>query len=262
MNEQVIVPGKRLGKAPKKHDPRTLRLANYVGALPTLIPKARRTTSWGRKTQVWPMLRNDEVGDCTIVSALHMQQAWRDNVGTDPDYVVTDEMALEGYMRICGYDPAVPDTDQGGVVLDVLSAWRREGIGGRKMDAFASVDRQRHNLVKLAVDWFGGLYIGAGLPVAAMEQKLWDVQDAHLLGDAEPFSWGGHAMNVVAYDDHVLSVVTWGARQKMTWRWWDAYVDEAYCIISCGDWLNEHGASPRGLNLDELMADLKLVTKR
>jgi len=250
----------KLGKLEKKQDPRTLRLADYLAALPSQLPKPRRTTSWARKTQHWPMLMNDAIGDCTIASTLHMQQTWRDNIGIHADYVVTDAQALEAYSRICGYD-GTDATDFGGVEIDVLNAWRKDGIGGRKIDAFVSVDRQRHNLVKMALDWFGGIYIGIGLPESAQDQvgKVWDKTDGGVSG--QPYSWGGHAVNIVGYNDKTLTCVTWGAKQRMTWAFWDYYVDEAYAVISRGDWMNEQGATPRGLNLDQLMSDLKLVTK-
>jgi hypothetical protein len=262
--EAVVIPDRRLGKLARKIDPRTLRLANYVGALPTEIPKPHRTVSWARRTQTWPMLLNDRIGDCTIVSALHMQQAWCDNIGKDPDLIVRDDQALEAYKRICGYD-GTPQSDNGGYELDVLNAWRTDGIAGRKITAFASVDRQRRNLVKLAIDWFGGLYIGAGLPINVQDAKVWEVQETasgKLVGDAEPWSWGGHAMNIVQYNDNYLMMITWAEKLKMTWHWFETYVDEAYCIIS-DDFMDQvTGQTPRGLNLDQLFIDLKVVTKK
>ena len=75
---------------------------------------------------------------------------------------------------------------------------------------------------------------------------------------ARPGSWGGHAVNVVAYDDRTLTVVTWGRLQEMTWAFWERYVDESYAIIS-PDFLDA-GKAPNGFDLAALRRDLALVT--
>ncbi len=252
-----LIPGKRLGKLPKKHDPRTLRLASYVAR--KALPKPKASVDWGKKTQTWPMLLNDSLGDCTCAAALHMEQAWRDNIGGQLS--VTDAEALEAYERVCAYNPADPNSDTGGIELNVLNAWRNQGIGGRKIKAFVEVHQVTNDLVKLAVEWFGGLYIGVALPLAAQNQDVWAVVGrlGGLSGENAPGSWGGHAICIVAYDEHSLTCITWGARKKMTWHWFNSYCDESYAIIS-DDWLNSLGKNPSGLNLATLTDDLKVVT--
>jgi hypothetical protein len=251
---------RKLGKLPKKTDPRTLRLANYIGILPSDIPKPKPKVNYGSLTDNWEMLLNDQLGDCTIAGALHLQQAQKDFSSKAKDaLVVTDAEVLDGYERICGYDPNNSNTDKGGVLLDVLNAWRKDGIGSHKIDAFATVDRQRHDLVKLACDWFGGLYIGVGLPLSAQDQKVWKVVKGV---NAQPYSWGGHCVCVIGYTSKFLTCITWGAPLKMTWDFWDTYIDESYCVVSQTDWLDATGATPEGLKLDQLMADLNTVTSK
>jgi hypothetical protein len=255
-SRSIVLPGKRLGKLPKKLDPRTLRLANYIPQMAGQVPKPKAKVDYSKAVASWGMLRNDELGDCTIAGVLHMQLCWNDNVGRTT-FAVTDAEALEFYEQVCGYNPKDPNSDQGGIELDVLNFWQSKGIAGHKITAFATVDRQRHDLVKLAIDWFGGIYIGVSLPLAAQNQKIWHPTKGP---NAEPGSWGGHAIPIVAYDRTHLTCVTWGSLQKMTWGWFAEYCDEAYCAISEQDWLDATGKTPQGLDLVTLTSDLKTIT--
>lgn len=96
---------------------------------------------------------------------------------------------------------------------------------------WAHVEVRLHRHVEQAAAIFGGVYIGIALPLSAQRQtgpgKTWDV----LLQDGAPGSWGGHAVNVVQYDPEGLTVVTWGFLQRMTWRFWSTYVDEAWAVL-------------------------------
>ena len=74
-----------------------------------------------------------------------------------------------------------------------------------------------------------------------------------------PGSWGGHAVDVVGYDEAGLTVVTWGALKRMTWAFWGRYGDEAWCVLS-PDFLAD-GRSPQGFDLEALQRDLALVTE-
>ena len=105
--------------------------------------------------------------------------------------------------------------------------------------------------------FFGGLYAGVALPVSAQRQTgwTWDVTSA----TPKDFgSWGGHAIPIVAYDSAGLTCVTWGTLQKMTWAFWDAYVDEAYACLT-PDWIAADGKAPSGFDLASLQADLSLI---
>jgi hypothetical protein len=49
--------------------------------------------------------------------------------------------------------------------------------------------------------------------------------------------------------------VTWGALQKMTWSFWEAYCEEAYAILS-KDYLTGK-KTPQGFSTQQLQADLQ-----
>ena len=248
----------KLGRGPVVKDARTLQLLRY---LTTALPSPPPLYSLATVVRAWPMYGNDRLGDCTIAAIGHMIEAWTAALGKVRR--LTEATVLRFYWRT-GTPPsstgrAGGPTDDGRVELEVLKAWRSKGIGGHKILAFTALDVADHTLVKVGAWMFGGLYIGLALPVTAQTQPVWDVVGDGKTGPAAPGSWGGHAVDVVAYDEQGLTVVTWGALVRMTWAFWDAYVDEAYAIVS-RDFLTAKGETPEGFDLQALLADLKQVT--
>lgn len=255
----------RLGKLAPRHDAKTLQFADYV--IPALLPPSPPRVDWTRAVPAWGMLANDRVGCCTVAAAAHMEMCWADNAGVPngTPSVVSDADVLAAYSAITGYKPDDPSTDNGAVELDVLNHWRTVGIAGRKLGAFVALELRNHEHVKLAVDVLGGCYIGLAMPEAFQRQVTWSVPAygprPGPRGDGTRGSWGGHAVNVVAYDAHGLTVITWGATQAMTWNAWDTYCDEAWGLLS-PEWIGLGGHSPTGLDLVALRADLAALGKR
>ena len=245
------IAAQKLGKLPVRTDVRTLALARYLdrAVLPTPPAAFDETTN----VPDWPMYANDRVGDCTIAAAAHMVEAW---TGTHGDPVeIAEPDVLDAFDKVKITDPFTGEA--GAVVLDVLKLWREPGIGGHRIGAFARLAAHDHDLVRTAAWLFGGLYLGVQLPETAQQQDMWD-WTGQLNGPARPGSWGGHAVDVVRYDESTLTVVTWGALKGLTWSFWDRYVDEAYCILS-QDFLDGDRA-PNGFDLEALKADLALIT--
>lgn len=239
-----------LGKLPPAHDVRTLQLAKYISEA---LPPAPESKAWSKPVKSWPMYLNDKIGDCAIAGPAHMIQAWSANASKI--VTLTDEQVLQGYKDIGKYNPENPNTDGGCIMLDVMKAWRKTGIGGRKIEAFASVSPRSTLYVKDSIYLFGGLNTGFALPVTAQNQTVWDVvPGAARLTDAQPNSWGGHCVNIVDYDARSLTCVTWGKLKKMTWGFFKNYCDEAYAIIS-QDFLSA-GKAPNGFDIAALQKDL------
>jgi hypothetical protein len=75
------LPPVQLGKLEPKRDPRTLRLATY-------LPDDYRppVSHWDLRMPLngWGMMKNDEIGDCTIATVGHMIQAWTSNDAPAP----------------------------------------------------------------------------------------------------------------------------------------------------------------------------------
>jgi hypothetical protein len=249
----------KLGKASPRHDPRTLQFANYLR--PAELPPPPASVDYGKAvTRPWGMMHNDTVGDCTCAAAGHLIMEWNANV--ERNVTPSDDDVIAAYAAITGYDPSTGSGDNGAVETDVLNYWRKTGIAGHQIMAYAALEPSNTQHVRDAVDLFGGCYIGLALPVSAQQQDVWSVPPGGTSGDGAPGSWGGHAVPVVAYDNHGLTVITWGATKAMTWEFWSAYCDEAYAVLS-EDFLSAgtNGAptAPNGFDLTALEADLKAV---
>jgi len=234
----------KLGKLAARFDHRTLRLAKYLS--PDLAPPPT-AVDWTNGITSWGWLKNDMLGDCTIAAVAHAIQVWTANAGAE--YAATDQVTVEYYSKWDGYNPADPNTDQGGEELTVLNDWRQQGFDSHSLTAFADPQPQNDLHIKQAIALFGGVYIGMQLPNSAQGQvgSLWDVVPE------EGGVWGGHAVYVPAYDDTGLTCITWGALQKMTWAFWSRYTDEAHCLLS-PDW-----PIPAGFDASGLLADLQVV---
>ena len=248
----TTIPALKLGKLPVRTDVRTLSLASYVD--PQTLPAPPATFAETAKVSDWPMYANDRIGDCTTAAAGHMIEAWT-AAARGQAVEISEQSVLDAFDHVKLVDPQTGEA--GAVELDVLRYWRTSGIGGHTIGAFARVAVHTHQLVRAGAWLFGGLYIGLQLPLTAQAQEVWDWTGS-LSGDALPGSWGGHAVDVVAYDATALTVVTWGRLKQMTWSFWDRYCDEAYSILS-QDFLDA-GRAPNGFDLAALRADLALVT--
>lgn len=243
----------KCGKKTARHDKRALMLTNYLQPHLPLAPPAQ---AWDVGVDSWPMYLNDQIGDCTCAAAGHMIQAWTTS-GQHHDVKISESDVKNAYKAVGGYVEGDETTDNGAIELDVLKYWRKTGIGGHKIGAFVSVNPKNDALVKDAIWLTGGLYIGLSLPESAQSQKVWDVPPGGAHDHGAPGSWGGHAVNIVAYSPRGLTAITWGAPQFMTWNFMHTYCDEAYAILS-QDFLS-HDKAPNGFDSKQLLADLALL---
>ncbi len=242
---------RKLGRKAIKTDSRTLKLGKYLTpALPAPPPSA----DWTKGITSWGMMLNDTLGDCTIAGCGHAVQVWTANTGSE--VTVPDATIKKYYEKWDGYVPGKPSTDSGGIELDVLNDWKKQGFARRKLMAFADPKPANLTEVRQSIALFGGVYIGLSMPITAQKQKVWDVVP-NGGADAEPGSWGGHCVFVAAYDANGFTCVTWGALQTMTVAFWNKYCDEAHTLLSA-DWISAKG-SPSGFNQAQLLADLQAI---
>jgi len=242
---------KKLGRLPNDPSKPRLLFAKYTEEKPTYPDRVDYISDI-----TYPMYLNDKIGDCTIAGAAHMIQAIS-KYGQGVIQTLTDDDVVSAYEANTGYDPSTGANDDGAVMQDVLNYWRKTGIGGHNILAFAEVDVNNTDEIRNALSTFGALYIGINFPDSAMEQfdsgKPWDVQDGANLD-------GGHAIHGGFYDvNGNYKVTTWGAIQEMTPAFWNEYVEEAWVVIT-PEWLNAAGTSPSGLNLNQLGEDLAELT--
>lgn len=248
----------KLGRipSPPEERARNLLLADYFEALPEPPPKV----DYAPLVTDWPMFGNDALGDCTAAGAGHLEELWSAEVDGHA-FVVSDDDVVRFY-ELQGYNPADPSTDRGADMLSVLRSWRRTGIGGRKILAFAEVEASSQAEVRTALWLFSGLYVGVDLPQSAIDQfqagRPWTVEyeDGGIAG--------GHCVPAVAYDEFGVTFVTWGRLQRAGWDWWRTYVmgQETYVCIPADDQRLGARALPNGFNLSQLRADLARLGNR
>jgi hypothetical protein len=241
----------KLGRKAIKTDSRTLALGNYLtSALPPPPPAA----DWTKGNTSWGMMLNDNLGDCTIAGAAHAVQVWTANVGE----IVTlpDDTVQSYYQQWDGYVPGETNTDNGGVELDVLNDWQKNGFAGHTLSAFADPKAANLDEIRQSIHLFGGVYIGLALPLTAQTQDVWDV--VRLGGaKAKPGSWGGHCVFVPKYDEKTFTCITWGELKTMTVAFWNKYCDEAHTLFGL-NWMTDKG-SPGGFDQAQLQTDLKSI---
>jgi hypothetical protein len=251
----------KLGKHDPRHDARTLRLSAYATDL-----AAPPSVHWAAPS--YGMFGNDRAGDCVQAGAAHAEQIWTHL--TARPFGVTDKDVLDWYSALTGYNQLTGDNDNGTDMLSACTAWRSPSIHDAdapyphkySVSGFTEVNVANAPEVRYATWQFGGVYLGAQLPLSAQNQ-MGDVWDVITGPDAQPGSWGGHCIWVNAYDADTLTCVTWGTEQKMTWNWFHTYADEAYAILArtwCFGPASGAGQAPSGFAFAKLKADLKLIT--
>lgn len=243
-----------LGKLAPVHVPGAIKLADYLPEKRIPVPEVLDNVSC--LTNIG-MMANDRLGDCTCAAVGHAVQGWTAKNGHE--VIISDEEIVKAYSAVSGYDPATGANDNGAVEADVLRYWMETGFNGHKLDSYAVIEVHSSYQMKLAMYLFGDAYTGVDLPESAQEQKVWSVVHGP---EAEPGSWGGHAIPVLGYDHNTLTCITWGAPLKMTWAFQRKYMDEAYAPLSA-DWVDEVSKmAPNGLLWDDLKADLEKHFRR
>ena len=245
----TFVPG-RLAPHPEATHPR-LHLADY---LTSTLPAPPPAVDWYSRVSGWPVYLNTDIGDCTEAMVAHLIEG-ASTYGQGATIAVTDQDVLAAYERVSGYNPADPSTDQGAVLQDVYADWRRNGMAGHKVLAFAQVAASSEVQVMQAINLFGA----AGLGIVVTQDMEDDFNAGHPWTRAVGAQLGGHAVPAVGYDSNFVYVVTWGTVQPMTWGCYKKVTEEAWAAI-LPEWMNSAGADPAGLDLHALGADLADLT--
>jgi len=241
----------KLGRKAVKTDSRTLALGDY---LTPGVPPPPPTADWTKGIASWGMMLNDKLGDCTIAGAAHAVQVW--SAHTKGMVTIPDPTILSYFEKWDGYVPGNPSNDGGGVELDVLKNWQKQGFAGNALLAFADPKTDSLEEIRQSIALFGGVYIGLALPLTAKTQEVWDfVPNGG--ANAKKGSWGGHCVFVPKYDQKGFTCITWGQLKTMTLAFWKEYCDEAHTLLS-QDWFTAKGA-PSGFDQAQLQSDLKAI---
>jgi hypothetical protein len=252
----------KLGRNPRSYNPRVPHYSALGAGRKRLIaPPSAVDYTVGMPSDFGQML-NDDLGDCTCAAFYHALQVWSYNaaamVNTEPDSYV-----LQMYEQACGYNPSDPSTDQGGVEQEVLSYLLNTGAptsaGPHKLAAFVEVDPTKEDDIKEIINDCGVLYIGMSVPEYIFSADdppgVWDIQ----YKDTQ--SAGGHAVACAGYNDYSVAFISWGKVYRMTWSFFQQYVDEAYALADAF-WIKQMGTSPVGMSLPDLEAQMSAIANQ
>lgn len=231
----------RLGKHVKKHDRRNLQFARYLPvALPAPPPAVDRAS---RLPKSIGMMANDQYGDCTMAAAGHQVQSWSTYAerGTQ---TIPDSAIVAAYL-------AISPNDDGAYMLDALNYWNKTGVGPDKIEGFVEVAAADLTQAKLAIQYFGGIYVGMALPDVNTFGP-WTTPT----GPGNPSN--GHAVCLIAYDDakQMFKACTWGEVWDMSYAWYQKYVDEVYATLNDISVIQKSGLTPSGFSWDQLLNDI------
>jgi hypothetical protein len=246
----------KLGCAPSDPDDllRELKLAHYLdaSAMSEFIPPVVRL--YQDVPQFMDL--NDVEGICVPAEMAKQVRGWTQNA-TGTAATITEADVQYVYVNGAGYVVGDPSTDNGWDLLSQLAWWKKTGIAGHKIGAYASVNPLHHFMMRATAYLFGGIDIALALPISAQNQTVWDAASG---SNGAPGSWGGHCVTIQGYNDAGNALIeTWGYEQEATIAFLDKYCTEAHAIISL-EMLNGTIAPVTGLDLAALNADLKLVT--
>lgn len=257
----------KLGRKPRKFNPRVPHLSALMMGNKSIEAPPPAADWLAAMPANLGMMLNDQLGDCTCAAVYHALQVWTVNTGQHMD-TEPDQEVLRLYEQACGYNPNDPNTDQGGDEQHVLTYWKQSGAPLKgpknprnKLAAFVEVDPRNHNDVKLMIADCGLVYIGFEVPAYLMAGEPPAVWDLDPSGDNSII--GGHAIILPAYEanDGPLGLISWGSKYKMTWAFFDQFVDEVYALADA-DWINAKGTTPGGLSivqLEQQMAGLAMA---
>lgn len=248
-------PKRRLGKRPALHDLRVPRLAALMRD-----DEPPDQVNWYAAVGEWPMLANDQLGDCVEAAALHLIQQRAAYVGRDVAFSDADAVAL--YQSWAGYDPGDANTDRGTVLSAALAQWRTSGVlvgaDVHHIESYAAVwPHPGSAWLRRAIWRCGAVLVGFGCRESWLtSQYLLDGQD----GDAIA---GQHCALLVGYEPTVLGIeydcITWGARFRATERALLPVLDEAYAVLS-HDWYDAAGHDPASLDWAQASEAMRSLT--
>lgn len=235
----------RLGLAGHKVDPlgRTLKLREFLRPGHAYPVACDLTTGLARDADP---LGNLDVGCCAIAGPGHFVR-WQDSFCGRPVRVTTADV-IDEYQAF-GYVPGDESTDNGCYALDVVKRWRKVGLFGTRIEAFAQVDFLDREELARATFLLGGYFLCLNLPRSVQGADVWDV------GDDDGGNWGGHL--VWCYGTN--AVKSWGQDITITDRFREQYAFDALAVVSA-DAIKPDGRAFSGLDLGGMRVALAEVT--
>jgi hypothetical protein len=260
----------KLGRLPRSHDPAVPQLDTLRRTLlkTSQAPGAVVQANWLQKIRPADlgMMLNDQYGCCVEAGSFHAIQVLSSFMNRDGlEITEPDACVLQAYREVTGFDPSDPATDQGTDMQAYLKHWLNVGLptgpgaqSRHRCVAFVEINPKNHQDVVEVIARCGFAYLGFEVPAyimgpdGASPLADWVYPDPSGASEA---STGGHCVIAAAADPLGVTVISWGGVYKMSWRFWDRFVDEAYAVVD-PDWANQHG-TPLGISLGALAAEMK-----
>jgi hypothetical protein len=260
-NQQVDFSKMKFGRRPSISDERTFKLSGYINK--ENLPAIPSIHNWGKKIKKkkWGTMGNLKAELCTCAAAGHQIMTWTSNTGKLKR--PKDSDIMKAYCDLSNYDPLTDENDEGVEPLKVLKYWRKSGIAGNKIVAFAKLENKSKEELLQSIYLFGGCYVGLDLPKSALRQwnttKRWTLPRGGKKKDAEKGSLFPHMVLVTGYRKEELRLITWGEEIIMTIDFWEEYGDESYAVFS--ETFIKHDKTPTGVDIDLLRNTLEVLKK-
>lgn len=235
------------------------RAAAYIDVSKVAVPPV---VDWASRVE-YDNYQNDRFGNCGPAGCANMIRQWSSNVGNQislPQSAVDRAYADVGEWN--GRDSG-SGTDQGVDPLKLLNYFRKVGIGGRKIRAYAIIDPQDEPLVDACLYLFGALAIGFDMP-AQWQSTIGDTwraprNPAQMTGDWGRGSWGGHFVVGAKADQADWEVATWGKLQKVSGNGFRSYC-MFLAVVFSDDWFSgANKRAPNGFDAELLARDLEHI---
>jgi len=247
-----------------------LRLGRHNLALPLfssvvaghILPAPRPSCDWLSKVPSWDPLGNDTVGDCVFAATLNGVRVFAANTSRPvPDFGAADAFGLY-HAVVPAFDPDKPDTDVGSDFDAAGAYWQVIGVAGTKIISRIRINPGNLQLLKLAIDWLGPVFVGVALPDNAEDQ--FDANEPwSIVAGKPPNQDNGHEVLVGAYDGDVFEAVTWGQRQKLKAAWLMECASprlggDLQAVVT-DQWIRTNQLSPSMLHLSTIKRDADLL---
>lgn len=225
---------------------RTLKIPLHLPAVAATLPQPPPAWDWSRaRATKYPILGNDQYGDCYAVALVHCIQTMMALNGTA--YNPTRAEVVKWYLSMSPQDNGLSDSD-------VFPAWKRgvvPPLGKHVILDYMVIDPTDANGINLGGWCFGGTIYTADLLRAWLNNPrpgdTWD--------SGSGLSGGGHAMHLSARNaDGTWADETWGFDPpiRLTQKGLQASDPEIVVYFSL-DWFDpKTGFAPNGLHYVEL----------
>jgi hypothetical protein len=257
----------KLGRKPVRYKKR-LHLAKYLNrsvvGLPTTVPLNLESpiVTPGMLANgpdpLNPPQISDGVGCCFWAASLRAAVARKNSAGGSMDLTQTWAVAsvLAAYSACTGFSLSDPtDTDQGTDPDQGFAYLQNTGIQLQdgtydKIGVPVSVDPTDFDLVQIAHNLFGGLYVGVNFPGDWENADVWDVTSSAIEGGHEIPS-----LSDVSIAPEGIAIDSWGTLRIITPAALDQFCDQLTATIDPA-FLGPSGTAINGFDAEQLQSDL------